>query len=302
MQVNTDLTQQNKDNLKNNSIKISVIIPVYNVEKYLAKCLDSVLNQTLKEIEVICINDGSTDNSLEILEEYSKKDSRLKIISQENQGISVARNAGFDISNGEYVAFIDSDDWLDNKDYYEKMYYGVKNNDADIAVSGIIRGNERYKVKILEYAQEITTDDYYKKLEICDIPDSCFVWNKIYKKDKLSEIGLRFTPGLIYEDIIFTPKVLYYLGKLVTIPDVKYFYYRHSNTIVKNSNKKAKQDHAYAQEQMYNFFKEINIDISQRKTTITKFKILGLTIFKIIKKNNIKKFVLLNFIKWESRK
>ena len=90
--------------------KVSVIIPVYNVEKYLKQCLDSVVNQTLKDIEIICVNDGSTDNSLEILEEYAQKDNRIIIISQENQGQSVARNIALEKATGEYVGFVDSDD------------------------------------------------------------------------------------------------------------------------------------------------------------------------------------------------
>ena len=89
--------------------KISVIIPVYNVEKYLAECLTSVVNQTFKDIEIICVNDGSTDNSPKILKEFAQKDSRIKIINQENQGLSAARNTGLDVATGEYVSFIDSD-------------------------------------------------------------------------------------------------------------------------------------------------------------------------------------------------
>ena len=93
--------------------KCSIIIPVYNVEKYLPKCLDSIVNQTYKNIEIICINDGSTDNSLKILEEYAQKDERIKIINQENQGVSVARNVGIDNATGDYILFVDSDDWID---------------------------------------------------------------------------------------------------------------------------------------------------------------------------------------------
>lgn len=95
------------------TIKFSIIIPIYNVEQYLAQCLDSVINQTYKNIEIICVNDGSTDNSLKILEEYEQKDKRIKIINQENQGVSVARNTGIEKSNGDYILFVDSDDWLD---------------------------------------------------------------------------------------------------------------------------------------------------------------------------------------------
>ena len=100
--------------------KISVIVPVYKVEKFLPKCLESLINQTLKDIEIICINDGSPDNSLKILEEYAKKDSRIKIINQKNAGPSVARNNGMSAASGEYIGFVDSDDWID-LDFYEKL-------------------------------------------------------------------------------------------------------------------------------------------------------------------------------------
>ena len=93
--------------------KISIIVPVYNVEKYLKECLDSLINQTLEDIEIICINDGSTDNSLAILEEYQKKDSRIKVFSQKNQGVSAARNLGIEKATGEYLTFLDSDDRLE---------------------------------------------------------------------------------------------------------------------------------------------------------------------------------------------
>ena len=93
--------------------KISVIVPIFNVEKYLKECLESIINQTFKDIEIICINDGSTDNSLDILNQYAEKDNRIKVITQSNQGLSAARNTGIKYANGEYISFIDSDDYID---------------------------------------------------------------------------------------------------------------------------------------------------------------------------------------------
>lgn len=111
--------------------KVSVIIPVYNVEKYLRQCLDSVINQTLKDIEVICIDDGSTDSSLDILEEYLKSDDRIKLLLQENKHAGVARNKGLEIATGEFVHFLDSDDWIE-LDTYEKLYNLAKEKNADL--------------------------------------------------------------------------------------------------------------------------------------------------------------------------
>lgn len=106
-------------------VKLSVIIPVYNVEKYLKRCLDSVINQTLKDIEILCINDGSTDDSLSILEEYKSKDSRIVIISQGNKGLAATRNVGIENAKGEYLAFVDSDDWINSK-FLECLYSSAK--------------------------------------------------------------------------------------------------------------------------------------------------------------------------------
>lgn len=118
--------------------KVSVIIPVYNTEKYLKRCLDSVCDQTLSDIEIICINDASTDKSLEILQEYSAKDERIKIIDfKENKGAAVARNTGIDAADGEYIGFVDSDDYID-LDFYEKLYDKAKETNAD-AVKGKMR-------------------------------------------------------------------------------------------------------------------------------------------------------------------
>ena len=113
--------------------KISVIIPCYNVEKYLRECLDSVVNQTLKDIEIICVNDGSTDGTQKILEEYAQKDDRILLINKPNGGLSLARNTGMEKMRGEYVAFLDSDDWVD-LDFYEKLYNAAKQNGADSAI------------------------------------------------------------------------------------------------------------------------------------------------------------------------
>ena len=128
--------------------KVSIIVPVYNVGKYLSKCLDSLINQTLEDIEIICINDGSTDNSLDILKSYRTKDSRIKIIDKPNEGLSITRNLGIHSATGNYIGFIDSDDWID-LDFYEKLYSAITSNDVDIACATIIRKREnssKYRV------------------------------------------------------------------------------------------------------------------------------------------------------------
>lgn len=118
--------------------KISIIIPVYNVEPYIRKCLDSVINQTYQNLEIICINDGSTDNSGKICDEYSERDCRVRVINKENGGVSSAHNQGLSVFTGEYIGFVDPDDWIE-LDYYEKMYSLIKHNEVDIVCSGMYK-------------------------------------------------------------------------------------------------------------------------------------------------------------------
>lgn len=117
---------------------ITLVIPIYNIENYLGRCLDSVINQTYKDLEIILVNDGSTDNSLEICESYAKEDSRIKIINKNNGGLSSARNVGLDACKGDYVTFIDSDDWV-SLDYIEILYKNIIDNNADISIINAIK-------------------------------------------------------------------------------------------------------------------------------------------------------------------
>lgn len=277
--------------------RISVIIPVFNVEKYISKCLDSIINQTLKDLEIICVDDGSSDYSTEIIKEYAKRDSRIKIIQQKNQGVSVARNTGIKNATGEFISFIDSDDWI-SPNFYEKMYFSAKELNADIAASSVMSVHRHYRLSTLKYNKIIFATDYADKIEICDIPDHCYVWNKIYKRETLLKSKLEFKPNMIYEDIIFTTKILYYAEKLITVPNTKYYYFRHKNTLVKTKNKKAKKDFVTAQQECLKFFNEKNIDVSHWETKTKKYKIFGLTVFKKITKNENEEKILLNCIKW----
>ena len=151
--------------------KISVIIPVYNVEKYLKKCLDSICNQTLQDIEIICVDDGSSDSSLEILRQYEAKDSRVKVLTQSNQKQGAARNNGISIAKGEYLGFIDSDDWID-LDYYEQLYNSAKTFDCDIAIADYIRIGNGTTKKRLHIKDEVIVTDFAQKVNDCCNPFS----------------------------------------------------------------------------------------------------------------------------------
>lgn len=186
--------------------KVSVIIPVYNTSKYLNKCLDSVCNQTLKDIEIICINDCSADNSLEILKEYASKDERIKIIDfKENKGAAAARNAGIDIACGEYIGFVDSDDFVD-LDFYEKLYNAAVENDADAA-----KGN--YK----DAASGLIDYNLNKKIE--ENKDN-FVYaycSAIFRRKIVEENTIRFPILKDMEDPVFTLKFTIQAKKILIV-------------------------------------------------------------------------------------
>ena len=185
-------------------IKISVIIPIYNTEKYIKECLNSIINQTLKEIEIICINDGSTDNSLKILEQYAQKDKRIIILNQENSGSAIARNKAINIAKGEYLSFIDSDDYVDLS-YLEKLYNATNNSINEVVATVNV-------VLVDEFYNKTYKNTYTQKSKLLDLIEraSMFVktsisCNKIYKTSFIKENNIHF-PELnsVGQDLYFT--------------------------------------------------------------------------------------------------
>lgn len=270
--------------------KVSVIVPVYNVEKYLKRCLDSLINQTLSDIDIICINDGSKDSSLQILEQYAQKDSRIVIYNQENSGLSVARNTGLEHASGEYIGFVDSDDWVD-LDFYEKLYNSAKNNNADIAVADFIREHPNKKPKRLKLKEEKIYTTPEDKFMICKVHREGCVWNKIYRTEFIHSINLKFVPKMYYEDRDFTISSLYFSKKLVTTPNTYYRYFVNPKSIV-NKRRNYIQDEHYilVRQQVLQFIKEHNIKVPDGlyKAEIYRYKLFGKTLFTIKESINSK--------------
>ena len=215
--------------------KVSVIIPVYNAEKYLKRCLDSIVNQTFKDIEILCINDGSTDNSLNILNEYAKNDSRIRIINQDNQGVSITRNNGIKAATSKYISFVDSDDYI-SLDFLEYLIYYIEKYNADIAYCSLstVRNDE---IRCYYQVDNVKVyDTTNKKYKACNIPYNCHVPNKIYNREKLIKANLFFEPYVTYEDMEFQHKALDILGKLVTVPKSTYYYVNRNDSIVNDAS------------------------------------------------------------------
>lgn len=224
--------------MRGEKILFSIIVPVYNVEKYLDKCLASILEQTFKDFECIIIDDGSPDNSNIIIDKYVKLDQRFKVIHQKNMGLSAARNAGLDIAQKNYIVFVDSDDYIAD-DYLEKFAAKIASTNAEIVVCGLTEVFKDYEKSIV-FEDEST--EVIKQNILADVWPS-YAWNKCYKKSLFANI--RFPVGKIFEDILTIPEVCLYARKIVCIPDKLYYYNRHNeNSITAN----------LSSEKMYNHF------------------------------------------------
>lgn len=226
-------------------VKLSIIIPCYKVEKYLPRCLDSMVNQTLEDIEIICINDGSPDNCLQILKDYKKKyKDKIVIIDKENEGVWRGRKDGIKIAKGEFIGFVDSDDYV-SLDYAEKLYNAAIKNKADISVCGFDR-------------IDLDTEKLYSR-EMC-YPTSKFIdmeknpedvlmingapWNKIYKAHLLKDMAELEHPPKILDDMMFLLLIYINAKKITFIPDSLVYYMVRTDSII-NTIKKDKVESTY---------------------------------------------------------
>ena len=240
--------------------KFSIIVPVYNVEKYLPKCLDSLVNQTYKDIEIICINDGSTDNSLQILEKYAINDNRIKIINQENQGVSIARNVGIDNATGDYILFLDSDDCLE-LDACQKIVEKL-DKDIDILFFGYKFLKNYKSCKICSYPDDMNNKKYISpiNLNICINKLSCrTVWGKVYKTKRLKDLNIKFPTNLNFgEDTLFIISNLINNSSIKVINDVLY------NYRTDNNNSLTKIDYKKQLDQLLILIKEFDLLFSDK--------------------------------------
>lgn len=209
-------------------MKVSVIVPVYNQEKYINRCIDSILEQTMTDFELILINDGSKDKSLDILKEYEKKDKRIKVIDQKNMGVAKTRNKGIEMAHGEFIALVDNDDYLD--DTYLEEFLSVS-DDADVVVGGYKRVGEE---KVL-FEKKITTNSWSKYENVAP-------WGKIIRTSFLRENKIKFFSYSIGEDIIFNMDLYTLTDKIKAIDNSSYNWFYNTSSVSNTSQKVFNED------------------------------------------------------------
>lgn len=222
---------------------VTIIVPIYKVEAYLQKCIDSILNQTYKNLEIILVDDGSPDNCGHICDEYAKTDIRIKVIHKKNGGLSDARNAGLDIATGDYIYFIDSDDWIASNAIEILTSYIESNNEIDI-VAGCAVDIHEENGKILEtnYSIKLDTIQTLNKIEALknNLLNGWAAWNKLYKKELFKEI--RFPKGKINEDEAVMLHIISLCEKIVLVGQPTYFYFLRPESITTSSFSEKKMD------------------------------------------------------------
>lgn len=209
---------------------ISIIVPIYNVEQYLGECVDSILSQTYKNLEIILVDDGSPDNCGAICDEYAKKDKRIRVIHKENGGLSSARNAGLDVATGEYISFIDSDDYVSEK-FIEVLYNLCKKNSADISECDFIKFDD--KVEVIESdikVEKHSSIEMQKNIYSSECVKTVVVWNKLYKRYIYEK--LRFPEGKINEDEFTTYKAFDSTAKDIVVTNEPLYYYRYNENSI----------------------------------------------------------------------
>ncbi|MBO5286699.1 MAG: glycosyltransferase family 2 protein [Clostridia bacterium] len=222
-------------------VKVSIVVPICNVEKYLKECLDSILKQSLKDIEIICVDDGSKDSSLNILRDYEKKDKRIKVITKPNAGYGHTMNVGMDAALGEYIGIVESDDWVE-KNMFKDLYNTAKKHDADIVKSDYYEFSTVAKREQV-YIMTPLDEKYYNKVMSANDTESIYhfrmnTWTGIYKTSFLRKYGIKHneTPGASYQDNGFWFKTIS-LGQRIVFVDRAYYHYRQDNPNSSINNK-----------------------------------------------------------------
>jgi len=294
--------------------KVSIIVPVYNVEKYLEKCLTSLVNQTLDNIEIIVVNDGTKDNSQIIIDKFKAQyPSKIVSIIKENGGQGSARNYGLKVASGEYIGYVDGDDYVDTT-MFEKLYNVAKEDDSDIVICGNYVVDENNNV----IQKEILKIENNRKATISEnrkiLFDKMAVWNKIYKADFLKSTQLEFRNKKWYEDFDFSVNVLLSSKSISIVEEPLYYYLIRQGSTMNNSNINRNLEIKDAMCEITKFVKTNNLydEFYEEIEYLAIFHVYLVTIVRVInakvktKKNDIinglKEYVNYNFRKWNKNK
>jgi len=285
--------------------KISVIVPFYNGEKYISKCIDSIINQTLKELEIILVDDGSTDKSKNIANEYAKKYKNIKYIYQKNGRQGKARNNGLSHAKGEYISFIDSDDYI-SENMYEKMYNAAVKNNSDIVICDILKKYDDHDEYLSAHEFSIIDINNVTKQEyfLCE-PGPC---NKIFKRKFLNDNNFSFPEEIIDEDYAVIPALAIHNPKISYIPEAYYNYVQTSISTTRNQEyQKRNEDIFKATEILCDKALEDKEIFSELEYVVIKHLLYysSLYFFQFDKKENLKKindFIKVKFNKWYKNK
>lgn len=260
------------------NIKISVIVPVFNNENYLGKCIDSIIEQSLKEVEIILIDDGSTDNSGIICDKYAEADFRVRVIHKENGGVSSARNKGIELARGEYIAFVDSDDYIESN-MLNELYANTICEESDLIIcclktfkkNNMITGENKFGISKTIDCKNLTVDDFYILLKTYAIFQPVC---KLYKLQYLRDLNIKFNEDLTFgEDFAFNVEYLKNIEKIYIIDSALYSYRKNGNSLTTKFNEKKAKNYVYNKNLLYNF-----------------------TISRNLFKNQVKEFVIMNIL------
>ena len=257
------------------NINVSVIIPVYNSEEYLRKCLDSVVNQTLDSKEIIIINDGSKDRSLDIIREYEKKYEFIKVIDKENEGVSIARNKGIEIARGEYISFVDSDDIIE-KNMLAVMFNEARANELDIIECNFQRFEQEDKLVFIgkrEIEREILKNNDIIK-SFLNFKIKGYLWNKIYRKDLLIKNNILFENIICFEDMMFNLKVATYAKRYMKVENNFYKYRITRGSASYHIDKNKVKIYSTEIEKWMNF-----IELNRKKDIVTEIEVFRIKVF-----------------------
>lgn len=238
---------------------ISVIVPVYNEERFLRNCLNSIAGQTMRDFEVIIVNDGSTDSSLSIIEEFKRENSNFLIINQKNSGVACARNHALKYARGKYIAFVDSDDYIE-PEFLEKLYTVAKSSGSDIVCCGYYTYLPEKKKKIKKpfcFKTGVYSNKKMLKSLIKDVRTHFYMWNKLWKHDLFKKNNIIF-PDMCFEDMPVSISLFYFANKVAVIKEEYYNYTRHEDSIVSNIDAEKLNDYVRAFACMRNFLEQNN--------------------------------------------